>query len=213
MRARTTGMIWGIVLIALGVFFLLENLRVIHFGEVFWGVVMGVCGVLFISWFIQARAHWWALIPGVILLSLASISLLGYFAPHVSEVWSGGIILGGIGLSFLLVYLVSTVNWWALIPSGVMFTLALVSTLDQLSVDFDTGGIFFIGLGLTFGIVAVAPTPSGAMRWAWIPALALLTFGVILLISAEQLLNYLWPIALMVGGGYLLWRVLKGSQQ
>lgn len=213
MRAKATGVIWGIVLIVLGIFFLLENLNKVHFGDIFWGVVMGVGGILFLSWFVQAKAHWWALIPGVILLSLAGVSLLNYFAPHVSETWSGGIILGGIGLSFLLVYLSATMNWWALIPAGVMFTLAVVSTLDELSIGIDTGGIFFIGLGLTFGVLAVAPTPAGAMRWAWIPALALLTFGVLLLVSAEQLLEYFWPVALIVWGVYLLWRVLRSARK
>ena len=122
-------------------------------------------------------------------------------------------ILGGIGLSFLAIYLVERANWWALIPMGVMATLALVAGLDEAQVGIETGAIFFIGLGVTFGLVALSSGRQGDLRWAWLPAVVLLAMGVLLLATAQDLIRYAWPLALILVGGYLALRALRGNQR
>jgi len=73
----------------------------------------------------------------------------------------------------------------------------------------ETGGIFFIGLGLTFALVGLLPAPRGRMRWAFIPALVLLVMGLLIFAAAEQFINYLWPVALILVGLYLVFRTFR----
>jgi multisubunit Na+/H+ antiporter MnhC subunit len=47
------------------------------------------------------------------------------------------------------------------------------------------------------------------MSWAWIPAGILGLIGLFILIAKEDLLNYIWPIALMIGGLQLIIRAFR----
>jgi hypothetical protein len=135
---------------------------------------------------------------------------LNAFLPGFSESsLNGAVILGGIALSFLLVYLAERGNWWAIIPAGIMITLAIVSVVADNTTGIETGGVFFLGLGFTFLLVAVLPTPYGQMRWAWIPAGILGLFGIVLLASRQDLINYIWPSASMLAGIFLIIRSFR----
>ncbi len=209
LKIISSRVVWGLVLVIGGALLLLDTFGIFKGGALFWTIILAIAGVVFLSVYISNHAHWWALIPGVIFLALAALLGLNSFVPNFSDTrLSGAIILGGIGLSFLLVYLVERRNWWAIIPAGVMATLAVVSTLDPALSGNASGGIFFLGLGLTFGLVAVLPTSSGQMRWAWIPAGILGIFGLLLLLAAGQLFNYVWPAALVVVGVLLIVRAV-----
>lgn len=99
-------------------------------------------------------------------------------------------------------------NWWAIIPGGVMLTLALIAGLASVLEGIETGGVFFLGLGLTFGLLSFVPTPQGRMKWALIPAAVLLVMGLLLGAAASPFLNYLWPVALILLGLYHIFRTL-----
>ena len=75
-------------------------------------------------------------------------------------------------------------------PGGVMVTLAIVSVLDTAYPNKDTGGVFLIGLGLTFALLALLPRLH--MRWAYIPALVLFVIGSISLAGEFSAANYVW---------------------
>lgn len=199
---------WGIVLITGGVLFLLQNLIGFQFSGLFWAAIMGLAGLFFISVYVGNRQMWWALIPGCTLLSITTIILLGMFAQGFADTWSGSIFLGGIALSFVLIYLSDRNHWWAIIPGGVLLTLATVAGLENLLGGMEMGGIFFLGLGLTFAVVAILPTQHGQMKWAWIPAGVLLGMGFLLTVVAGRFINYLGPVALIVAGGYLIVKTL-----
>lgn len=124
----------------------------------------------------------------------------------------GSFVLGGIGLAFLFVYLANREFWWALIPAGVMMTLAVVVGLSSVFQGVETGGIFFLGLGLTFAIVALLPNPHGQMKWAFIPAAILGSIGLLLLLVWTAAINYLWAIGLILVGIFLLLRAIRPSQ-
>lgn len=200
--------LWGALLILGGVMFLLQNLGIITFGDLFWAVLLGLAGVFFLSLFLQNRANWWALIPGFTLLSIAILITLSRLAPQLSDVFGGSIVLGGIGTSFLVIYLFDRRNWWAIIPAGVMLTLATITVLGEVATGIEVGGFLFLGLGLTFALVALLPTPQGQMRWAWIPAGILILMGLFIAAAAGELLGYVWPLALILVGGYLILRTL-----
>lgn len=201
--------LWGALLVLGGVMFLLQNLGILPFGDLFWGLLLGLGGVFFFYIFFQNRVNWWALIPGFTLFCVALIVILGWLAPEFAGYWGGALILGGIGISFLVVFLLERELWWAVIPAGVMLTLAVISALGEMVPDVETGGIFFLGLGATFGALPVTSSPAGQMKWAWIPAAILVGMGLLMILAVEDLIAYLWPAALVLLGGYLIWRALR----
>ena len=209
LKIISSRIVWGLVLVIGGALLLLDTFNIFKGGALFWTIVSAIVGVMFLSVYITNHVHWWAIIPGVIFLALAALIGLDSFVPNFSATrLEGAIILGGIGLSFLLVYLVEHRNWWAIIPAGVMATLAVVASLDPALSGNASGGIFFLGLGATFGLVAVLPNPAGQMRWAWIPAAILGVFGILLFLAAGSYINYVWPAALILVGVLMIIRAV-----
>jgi hypothetical protein len=207
-RPRTTLTV-GILLILAGLLFLLQNLGYLGGGlGLLWAVLFILGGLAFIYWFLRNRAAWWALIPGFTLLGLGGLILLSTLFPEAGNVWGGALFLGSIGLAFVAVYLVAPQHWWAIIPAGTLITLALVAALGALTDGMETGGIFFLGLGATFLVLGVVHTPQGRLKWAFIPAGVLLVMGILLLAQALEILGYIWPLALIAAGLYVLYRAV-----
>ncbi len=198
---------WGALLIIGGILLLLNTFGIIQGGSIFWIAFCVLVGILFLAVYMSNHEHWWALIPGVSFIGIAAgIGLTEYVPSFSAGNLTGAVILGGIGLSFLLVYLVERSNWWAIIPGGILATLAVVAGLSTGSTALLGGGIFFLGMGITFALVAVLPNKVGPTRWAWIPAAILAIIGILLLVSAGELINYVWPAILIVGGVLLIIR-------
>lgn len=212
MKNIASRVLWGILLIAAGVLFLLQSLDIIRVAAVVWPLIFGIASLAFLFIFATApQDNWWAAIPGFVLLGLAGVMALGELAPQVEETWGGSIFLGGIALAFWVIYLVNTEQWWAIIPGGVLLTLAVVAGLSEALQGAETGGIFFFGLGVTFALLALLPTPEGRLTWAFIPAVVLLAMGAVITAAAAELINYVWPAALILGGLYLLYRVFRSG--
>ena len=197
----------GVLLIVAGVLFLLQSLGIVGFAVIIWPALIGIASLALLFVFLSApQSNWWAAIPGFILLGVAGIVALDQLAPAVGEIWSGSLFLGSIALAFWMIYLSNPEHWWAVIPGGVLLTLAVVSGLSPVLEGIETGGIFFFGLGLTFALLALLPTPEGRLTWSLIPALVFLIVGVFMTAAATQLINYVWPVLLILGGLYLLFR-------
>jgi len=197
----------GVLLIVAGVLFLLQSLGIVGFAVIIWPALIGIASLAFLFVFLSApQANWWAAIPGFILLGVAGIVALDQLAPEVGEIWSGSLFLGSIALAFWMIYLSNPEHWWAVIPGGVLLTLAVVSGLSPVVEGIETGGILFFGLGLTFALLAFLPTPEGRLTWSIIPAIVFLIVGVFMTAAATQLINYVWPVLLILGGLYLLFR-------
>lgn len=193
----------GILMVFGGLLILLENLNIISdVGDIFWGVIWGLVGVFFLWLLIRDRNSWWAAFPAFTLLGLSASSLL----PNSLEAFDGLVFFAGISLGFLWVYFTDTTRWWAIIPAGVMLTLGAISALDEVT-GLDSGGFLFLGLGLTFILVAILP--GGGRSWAFIPGVILLVFGSILGTPAVGLLEYIWPAALILLGGYFVFRFFR----
>jgi len=186
----------GFTLAALGVLILLpESLEEIG-GAVFLG------GIALSFWYVyltDKTGRWWAIIPGGVLTALSLLILTSsYF-----EEYSGAIVLGGFGLTFFVVYLTNpSERWWALIPGGVLATLAGMTIAADRFGEFQTAGFFFLGLALTFLLVALL----ARMKWAYWPALVLGIMGLLGLGSLLQFANYVWAVALIGVGGFLIVR-------
>jgi hypothetical protein len=207
-RWLRTPAFWGILLILGGIAMLFQNLFDIRLGGLFWGTAFLLGGVAFIIQINRPERPWWPLIPGVTLLGIGTSILLGVLLPSVERYLGGALVLGGIGLAFLLVYLRQREHWWAVIPAGVMFTLALVSTLDQgIYWNIDTGGVFLMGLGVTFLVVAWLPGQN--QRWAYIPGGILAAMGMLIAGASGAWLNIVGPTIIILLGGWLIFRSLR----
>jgi hypothetical protein len=206
MRIFESRIVWGILLILGGLLFLLENLAILSISGLFWAILFALAGLAFLSTFFSDRSAWWAIIPGVVLLTLGVFIAMSELAPGFSGVVGGALFLGSISLAFWLVYLANRSNWWAIIPAGVMATLAIVSGLSELLPGMELGGLFFLGMGLTFALIGLLPNQGTNLRWAFIPAGIMIVFGVLLTAAAVDLFNYVWPVLLILGGLYLLLR-------
>ncbi len=193
----------GAALILLGVLMLLERLGLFHgVSDFFWGLVFLAGGAYFLYRFANnMRGEWWSAIPGFALIGLAADSLL----TRIFGNWGGLFFLGFLGLGFLAVYFSGRERWWALIPGGVLLTLGFVSVLSNVYGGRETGGFFFLGLGLTFLFVAVL----ASMQWAYIPAVVLLVMGALLGTPFVGALNFIWPTVLIVGGLILIFQFMR----
>ncbi len=128
------------------------------------------------------------------------------FCPNSIEAYGGAIFLGAIGLAFWVVYFTSPrERWWAIIPAGVLTTLALITFLPDLIGDMATGSVFFFGLALTFLLVALLT----GMRWAYWPAAALALVGLLAMFALGDVAGYAWAIVLIGAGGYLIFRSFR----
>ena len=199
--------IWGVVLVVAGVLFLLQTTGVLGTAlAIVWVLAFAAAGVAFLYVFYADQVRWWAIIPGLSLLGLAALIAIDEFFPALGAIIGGSLFLGAIGLSFIIVYLVKREQWWAIIPGGVLLTLAIVAGVDEVAPAMDTGWLFFLGLGGTFLVLSIVPTPSGRIKWAIIPGAVLLTLGMVLAAQAAAVLKYVWPAALILGGVYLVLR-------
>jgi hypothetical protein len=209
MKLLANRLFWGAMLIVGGVLFLLENLGVFEGGELFWGVILFIAGVLFLGVYFGERRQWWALIPGMVLLSIGALILLSTFIPGFNEALGGMLLLVGMGLGFIFVYLANHAHWWAIIPGGVLVSIGVVAGLSDVVSDERTAGILLLGFALTFLAVALAPSPVGRMRWALIPAAVLAVIGLLIFVGFENAGNYIVALALIIVGGVLVWRSLR----
>lgn len=175
--------------------------------DVFWGIVFLTAGGIFLFMFAGSFASggWWAAFPGFVLAGIGGLILL----PDALDDIGGAVFLGAIGLSFWMVYLTGHDRWWAIIPGGVLFTLAAVSALpENLIGGADSGGVFFLGLALTFLLVALLAN----MSWAYWPAGALGVFGIFLFFQSQvYLLMYVAAAALIGVGFVIIWRSLRSK--
>jgi len=110
-----------------------------------------------------------------------------------------------------VIYLVRREFWWAIIPAGVLLTLAvMISLTSSLSGDSMLGpAILFFGLAVTFLVVYLLRSGDEHRAWALITAGVLGGIGMLLLLSLGNLINYLGAVALIMGGGYLVLRAVR----
>jgi hypothetical protein len=138
-----TGFVWGLIFAAAGVYFLyrfVTNMR-----SEWWAVIpaaallgigaesllsrvlpawggfffLGALGAGFFGVYFSDRQRWWAIIPGGMLVTLGFIAIMGS-AFGVED--SGGLVLIGFGLTFLLVALLARLQW-AWVPGLILVIL------------------------------------------------------------------------------------------
>ena len=199
----------GVFLIGAGILFFLQTLNILTNA---WGIILPVAFLvgsgLFFYVYITDKRLWWTLIPALTLLGLAGVLFVDTFFSSISSL-SGAIFLSSISLGFWVIYLTNREFWWAIIPGGVLLTLAAVTLSEVLFPSGSEGGVFFIGLAVTFALVAILAKPRENFWWAYIPAAILFIMGIFLIGQFQSIFNYIWPVALILFGGFILIRNIR----
>ncbi|HET9590527.1 MAG TPA: hypothetical protein VFO91_17200 [Anaerolineales bacterium] len=205
MRRFDPRLLLGVLLVLGGLLSLLDAMGIIsNAGGIFWGLIFAAGGAVFLYILLTDPNNWWAAFPAFTLFGLAASS----FLPDSLDAYGGLVFFLGISLGFWWVYFTHPEHWWAIIPGGVLLTLGIVSVLDELFAGDTGGGVFFLGLGLAFVLVAILP--GGRERsWALIPGTILLIFGALLGTPYLGLAEYLWPAVLILLGGYFVLRFFR----
>jgi hypothetical protein len=208
MKSTQWRIVVGALLVVAGVLLMLQTLGIVRFvWELAWSVVFAAGGAFFLWMYLERRSQWWAVIPGMALLGIGA--LIGSSIVGLDDLLGGSIFLGALSVAFWLVYVRTRENWWAVIPAGVLLTLAVVAGVDQVLPRAEPAGLFFMGLALTFALVYLLPTSGGQMTWALIPAGVLFVIGVIVVMATSSVLGFVWPAALILVGIFLVYRAVR----
>lgn len=212
-RARDA-LIWGIILLIVGLVFLLWNFGVFeNLSDVAELVIAGLfalAGLGYLLSYLVSRQDWWKVIPGFVLLSVGGIIFLSTRA--VTSVWLGAVLFIGLALAFAVAYFTDRrERWWALIPCGALVIMVVVVVLGNSDLAPELlGAALFGGMGLVFLLIYVLSPERAKFRWALIPTSVLLIMGMVSLAAGvrqghpamEQWVR-LWPI-LLIGLGVVL---------
>lgn len=219
MKSANTSIIAGIALMAAGVLLLLDLLGILDSAAIVWPLIFAAAGTAFVVLFLRSRENWWAAIPGSVFLGLAAVILITQLWPGPAAYAAGAFLFLFMGAGFGAVYARVRSNWWALIPCGVMLTLALVEGMP-------VAAVLFLGLAATFAVLSLVPVlpehragepaavagqPGDAeparMKWPLIPAAVLAMLGLIFAVQATVFLTageYFVPALLVLAGVALL---------
>lgn len=208
MNRQSSRIVFSIFLILTGVVALLVTLNVIPLNitlqQPLLAMIFAVGALAFLAAFVTApRANWWAVIP---LMTLAAIALLIGF-PGLGEVGASAVFLGLLALSFWIAFITAPrERWWAIIPGGSLLTLTGIALISLDHGDgLVEGGLFFMGIGLTFALVFLAQRAS----WALWPAGILAGIGSLILLGAGGIASLAFPALLILFGGLMIFRAFK----
>lgn len=205
MKAATASIIAGAVLLLAGVLLLLDALRVLDTARLVWPFIFGAAGAVFLAVFSRSRDYWWAAIPGFVLLGLAAVAFTTQLWPEPAGDWPGSLFFLFISAGFAAVYFRVRASWWALIPCGVMLTLALVVALPPAMEGPPVAAVLFLGLAATFAALTLTPE---RMKWPLIPAAALAVLGLSFAIQSAvnfRAMEYLTAVVPLAAGLGLLY--------
>ncbi len=171
MNQREKSFIPGIVLIAIGVFFLLHRLDIFYFrwSHLYPLILLGAGVLFFISIFTKNEKG--SAFPATVLLVLGLFFLvrnynyfsIDYYFYGFEEFWP--IFLIAFGLGFIVLYFFKSDDWGVLIPGSILLFFGIVFTLRSLGVFYwrhfsDFWPVILIAIGLGIVINNLRRTPE-----------------------------------------------------
>jgi hypothetical protein len=196
---RGASLFWGLALVVAGLAILTVTVGLVRNpGGAVYGTAFLVAGAAILASYPILHTHWWTLLAGPTLLGLGAVIVL----PGGG---SGAIFLAGIGAGFALVAVTSLRRWWAIIPAGTLLTLSVVSLIGGAMEGRLSGAVLFLGIGATFGVLALIRVHGKTMRWPLFPAAACALLAA-LIATSGPLAAIVWPAVLVAAGVFLLIR-------
>jgi hypothetical protein len=208
--------IWGAILVVMGLGFLVWNLGILGAlqATVAWGLMafFALLGLAFVFGYLNKRADWWRLIPAFTLLAVAAVIFLS--TRGVASAWVAAALLSGIALAFLVIYASDREErWWALIPFGsvtVMVAVILLGAEPATSTAL-LGAVLFGGMGMVFFLIYALARDRQRFGWALVPTAALGVMSLVALagyareaVPALAEAAPLWPALVVLFGLVLI---------
>ena len=162
----------------------------------------------FLLVYFNNRTRIWALLVAYIFGVVSIAPMLSAFGDAAG--YFGSVFLFAVALPFYILYFRSAENWWAIIPAGVLSVVGVVVTLaiaglidDQIAGGY-VGAFLMGGLAATFAVVWL----RNQKDWAKVVTLILASMAVGSLFFTSYY-EIFWPVAIILGGLYLLITALR----
>jgi hypothetical protein len=177
-------------------------------GELIGAGLFFILALTFAAVYTSIRA-WWALLAAYIMFVMSAVVLLAMGAPGEM---AGTVMMTAISLPFLFLYFKAPQeNWWAIIPGGIVGSVALVIAAAML---FEGSGnvlagripavLMYLGVAASFAVVWLRHHRS----WAAVVSFIALGFAGLTGVIGEAFDNFL-PVLLILGGLILLVQGLR----
>jgi hypothetical protein len=181
-------------------------------GEWIGSLSLFLIALSFLVVYLNNHTRTWALLVAYVMFVLSIAPAMASGGGDTAA-YFGSVFLFAIAFPFFIVYFREAKSWWAIIPAGVMTTLAVITTLAIAGwiTDSNQGGyanaILMGGLAATFAVVWL----RHAKDWAKIASIILAALAIASLFFATYS-EILWPVAIILGGAYLLLTALRPKQ-
>ncbi len=196
MNRNRNSLVWGGVLILVGIALLLNTFGIVDFiGRFVWAIILAAIGLPFLFIYLTNRKQWWALFPGCI---MAGVGLGVLFGGELAWI----IITASVGLPFWLLYFTDRRNWWALIPGWVMFGVSCIILLAWIGLDWFITPFVMFAIAAPFLLVYILHRDQW---WALIPGGIMAGLGVAFLLGNILSASW-WPVLLILFGILLIFR-------
>jgi len=137
-------------------------------------VLAGIALPFIVVFFMDVKKHWWALIPAWVMTAITFIVL---FERQMGGDLTGAFVLFSIALPFFVVFFLNTkTNWWAIIPACVMSAIALAVLFERYLDDNLMGALVLFGIAVPFLCTYLL---ERTRQWALIPFAAMSVIGLI----------------------------------
>lgn len=211
MEKAKSNLVFGSLLVLIGLAYLLNNLDIIFIeSEVAVSTIFLGIGAYLLFKFSKTKAMGF-LIMGAIFTFIGLVIWLESI-PGFDDQFIGVIVLWTAAALFSYRFLKNHENWGFLIPAGVLFTIGSMVWLEMVLYNEDVlGSVFFLGLGSTFGFLYLIRNEKNRLDWAKVPALCLVAFsGFLFLVTSDSLItDMFFPVVLILLGGYLVYNATK----
>jgi hypothetical protein len=198
----------GVIVLVFGAILLLQQVGVLPVHGDLFGFIMAALfftgGAAFLVVLIADKRNWWAAIPGLTLLGISFLIGSDLLFPALSGEIAPAIFMACMAASFWIIFFLDNSRWWAIIPGGVLLSVAAVIVAGSAGNGNLGVGLMFTGMALTFGVVGLLPNNGHRMNWAFIPGGILMLMGLSFLFAAGSWMRYLLPAGLVLGGIVLI---------
>lgn len=206
--------VWGALLIVCGVLFFLQSLGFFP-NAAAWLIcaLFAVVAAVFLALYLNDREKsWWAAIPGMTLAGLALLIYMGAYGGALGAAWGAPIFLASIAFGFLLAMVARKGLWWAVIPFGVLISVAIMVGLTASGTVSPEQGVAVLFFGMA-GTFLILPFLSGQDRrwWSLIPAAVLGGMGWVFYTGNFDLLaqlGWIGPVVMIVAGIWIVYRAV-----